>query len=71
MSYGDNSLNMRFKGSKCANHLTVKLDPSDTYTMVFGKIRGMDFKIVKEVSGVYNDQLQSVFTSTTGLYTKL
>lgn len=54
-----------------ANKVAVKLDPNDTYTMTFYKIRGVEVKTVSEHDGLYWDQLQSVFTKETGLYTKL
>lgn len=60
----------------------VKLDPTDTYTVTFYKqlpwtkanmAKGIAASVivVKEVSGVYSDSLQDVFTKTTGLDTHL
>lgn len=54
-----------------ANKIVVKLDPDDTYTMTFYKLRGIDLTKISEHSGLYFDQLQSVFTRETGLYTRL
>ncbi|MEM8183787.1 hypothetical protein Q4R69_18865 [Morganella morganii subsp. sibonii] len=53
------------------NCIQVVLDPSDTYTMKFLKIRGMDCKIISEIQGLFFDQLQEVFTEKTGLNTSL
>jgi hypothetical protein len=39
--------------------------------MEFGMIRGMKIFKKKEYKGVYNDQLQELFTQATGLYTSL
>ena len=52
----------------------ITLDPSDTYTVTFFKqARAPSFKVtvVKEIDGVYADQLRDVFTEATGLYTSL
>jgi hypothetical protein len=51
-------------------HVMITLNSSDTYTINFLSIRGNNIK-QKPVKGVYNDQLQSVFTQYTGLYTSL
>lgn len=56
------------------NRVIVKLDRgSDTYDMEFWRIskRGMDTRKVSEVSGVYADDLQRIFTSRTKFYTSL
>jgi len=70
-------------GSK-ANRLYITLDmATDTYTMRFfhytaprmnHKIFAFSSEKIKEVyetSGIYCDQLQSIFTSVTGFYTHL
>jgi len=55
-------------------HVRVRLDPSDTYTVTFWKL-GLGHKnsmeIIGEESNVYDDNLQTVFTAGTGLYTTL
>lgn len=53
------------------NYVKVTLDPSDTYTMTFMRIRGAKVTVVGSASDVYCDQLQTVFTDITGLYTTL
>jgi hypothetical protein len=53
------------------NKVRITLDFSDTYTVQFYAIRGTKFRIVSESTGVYFDQLQSIFTEATGLYTSL
>lgn len=58
-------------------YVSIKLDPSDTYTMRFGKFTGslskgnLAFKIVEEHPDLYFDNLQDVFTRVTGLDTHL
>lgn len=52
-------------------HVRITLMGSDTYTMEFISLRGVNLKIVKEVKGIHNDQLQSIFTQYTGLETSL
>lgn len=53
------------------NHVTITLDPSDTYSVRFGKLRGLNFKSISEYSGIYCDGLRPLFTSVTGLDTSL
>ena len=53
------------------NFVKIILDPSDTYNMEFGRIRGTKFKKTKEYSQVYADQLRKLFEKETGLYLKL
>lgn len=53
------------------NCVQIILDPADTYTVKFMKIRGAKVTTVKECDDIYNDMLQSVFTCHTGLDTHL
>jgi len=60
----------RYAGLKI-NYVKVSLNEMDVYDVEFGQIRGMNYKQIKIVNGVYNDQLQTVFTAETGLDTSL
>ncbi|UCQ29621.1 hypothetical protein DCF83_18045 (plasmid) [Edwardsiella tarda] len=51
------------------NHVKITLDPSDTYTIVFYKVRGALIKEINSFSMIYCDQLQYIFTQETGLNT--
>jgi hypothetical protein len=65
---------LRFRVPHAANGINmveVTLDPSDTYTMKFMRVRGMDAKVVKEIEGVYGDNIQQIFTDATKLHTRL
>ncbi len=66
------SLAVRFnaKARNKANHVSVKLEADDTYTVTFYRIPrgGLDPKVVSEHPMVYADSLRSLFTSETGLY---
>uniref|UniRef100_A0A6H2A606 Uncharacterized protein n=1 Tax=viral metagenome TaxID=1070528 RepID=A0A6H2A606_9ZZZZ len=53
------------------NRVQVILDPSDTYTVKFMKIRKMEKTYEIEYGNVYCDSLQSVFREATGLDTHL
>jgi len=53
------------------NYVEITLDSSDTYTMKFISLRANQAKTIKNLSMIYADQLQSVFTANTGLHTKL
>jgi len=68
----EKSLHMRIgKNSKGINHLKITYMPDDTYTMDFGRIRKLDYKVVRSVKSVYAEALQDVFTEVTGMYTSL
>jgi hypothetical protein len=71
LGYGDNFLQLRFKGAKGMNSLRVTLAGDDTYTLEFYNIKKIDFKLVKSVESGYADSLQQVFTAETGLYTRV
>ncbi len=71
------------KNASKANRLKVTLNGMDTYDMEFYRYtaprystRGGQFRMypekvtmVKEYKGIYFDQLQELFTETTGMYT--
>lgn len=62
---------LRRNNSGC-NYLRIKLTPMDTYTMEFISIRGMaEPKVKHKYENIYADQLQTIFTQVTGLYTRL
>jgi len=65
----DGSLSFRFmKGQNKVNFVRVLLDrASDTYEMKFVWVRGVKWSTVKCLTGVYCDQLISVFQDITGL----
>jgi hypothetical protein len=53
------------------NYVKITLTSMDLYDIEFGKIRANQYNVVKKVDGIYNDQLQNIFTKVTGLYTRL
>lgn len=65
------------KAAKGIGSMRIMLAADDTYTMTFFAQRGSfaagTFRIeqVSEFEGVYCDQLQTIFTDETGLYTSL
>ena len=68
---GDNSLLMKLtRNASGANYLRISLTPMDVYTMEFISIRGAKMTVKKLIDNVYCDQLQSIFTDHTGLYTQ-
>ena len=69
---GANFLQFTIPGRKI-NSVVIRLDPNDTYTLLFNKKTnmGVDIKNVAKATGVYADRLQSIFTENTGLYTSL
>ena len=71
MYSGNNTLVVKFKGSKVANYMTVTLNSMDLYDVKISKYRGMNIKEVESFENVYADMLQDIFTRTTGLATRL
>eukprot|EP01049_Picozoa_sp_SAG25_P003291 SAG25_NODE_188_length_12354_cov_23.716116_13_plen_97_part_00 len=68
---GQNTLSMKLsRNGSGGNYLRITLTPADVYKMEFISIRGMKMTTKKEFENVYCDQLQSIFTEATGLYTK-
>jgi len=66
------SLHMKIgRNSKGINHVKITYMPDDTYTMDFGRIRKMDYKVIRSIKNVYAEALQDVFTEVTGMYTSL
>lgn len=52
-------------------HFEISLLPSDTYLLVFFKMRRGERKIIAREDGIYCDMLQERFTAMTGLATRL
>lgn len=63
----EDGLQFKFKGSKRANCVRVILEPNDTYTVEFLKIKGFDVASIEKVPLVHAESLQVVFTRVTGL----
>lgn len=67
-----NGLSMHLAKNKSgAKYLEITLAGDDTYTLKFTKLVKSNLVTVKLIEGVYCDNLQSVFTEVTGLYTHL
>ena len=59
------------RNSKGVNYVRIDLDRGkDLYNMEFIQMSGK-LKVKSKVKGVYNDQLQKMFTKNTGMYTSL
>lgn len=71
MLHSDDSLSFRIRGSRTVNHIKITLNPSDDYTIVFGRIRGIDYKVVSTVEGIYCDALHGAIERATGLATRM
>lgn len=75
-SFVSSGNSLRFKlpsnfAKRGINLVTITLDPSDTYTVQFMKMRGMNVETIATRDGVYVEDLQRVFKSETGLDTSL
>lgn len=68
------SRSLQFKIGSNAKRVTnvhIELAADDTYTVSFWNIRGYSMKLLKQVEGVYCDQLRGIIESETGLYLSL
>jgi hypothetical protein len=68
---GASYLEFRFKMFPKANRLRIILDANDTYRLRFFRLRGADYKVHHEESGIYADQLHERFRKVTGLETRM
>jgi hypothetical protein len=59
------------RNAKGVNYLKIILDANDTYTMSAFSTRGIKITPKGEMSGLYNDQLNTAIESLTGMYTRL
>ena len=59
------------RAKKSINYVRITLNSMDTYDMEFLRLRGGKITVVAKHKGIYNDQLQQIFTKETGLYTSL
>lgn len=59
------------KAKQGINHVCIRLDATDTYTMIFSRCRATDVTAVATVSSVYVETLRQVFTDHTGLQCSL
>lgn len=62
---------LRAQNEKHIKAVKVVLNGKDLYDIEFYSIQGYEFKTVGIANDVYNENLQDVFTSYTGLATKL
>ncbi len=53
------------------NYVKITLEPSDTYTVEFKRIRGMKVTDVSMHEDIYNDSLLDLFRRETGLETRM
>ena len=71
VAYYAGTVCVKFKGSPKANIMYISLNASDTYTVKIAKSVNYKFFEVFSSDNMYAEQLQSVFTKVTGLYTRL
>ena len=66
-----NGISFRFKGSPKANHAKITLNGKDLFDVVLTKIKGTDCTTVFDGRDLYDDALEELFRSETGLETKV
>ena len=62
-----NNVAFRIK-NRSVNSIRITLNGKDLYDIKFWRIRGVDMKLIKEYTDIYNDQLISLFEENTGMY---
>ena len=72
----ENGLSFRLPGAggfckNDINYVTVILEPSDTYTVAFKRVRGDTITEVSKHTDIYCDTLVELFERETGLATRL
>jgi hypothetical protein len=67
----ESGLTFKIPRSNNISYVKIILTPMDEYDMFFMKMNKTEIIILKEVNGLFFDQLQEVFTRETGLYTSL
>ena len=69
---GNTYISFKIRGSKNVSHIKITYNEAmDLYDMEFGKVRKYEYKIINTVNSVYNDMLNQIIESNTGLYTRL
>lgn len=69
---GSVSLSFRIPKSRDGiNRVQVVLRPDDTYDLNFWRVRGLEAREISVMQGVFAEDLQRLFTATTGLETSL
>ena len=68
----ENFVSFKFmRGAKNkANYIKITLNASDTYDIEFGKIHGLNYKVISTHEGIYDDMLFDLFTKETELALK-
>ncbi len=71
-----NSLSFKIgRNAASVNYIRIELEPSDTYSVKFENVKitkkGVIRKEIHNSEGVYFDGLQELFTSVTGMHTRL
>ncbi len=55
------------RNAKTVSYVHVELDPDDTYTVTFTRVRSMKVKVLSEHAGIYVDMLRELIERETGL----
>ena len=71
MPDGKNGVFIKFKGSRKANRMSIKLNGKDLYDVKFYRVWGDKTSVVDEMNDAFAETLRPHFESVTGLRTKL
>jgi len=59
------------RNSSGINYIKIALTSLDLYDVEFGRMSGMNYKVVKAFDRIYADQLVEIIEQTTGMYLSL
>ena len=71
MLYDARSLSFKFRNRRGPNWVKIALDPSDAYSVTFGRIVKYELRSSSTVNGIFADQLKELFENATGLVLSL
>ena len=66
-----NGVSFRFKGSKKANHAKIILNGKDLFDLTLTNIKVTNCTVVLDSQDLYDDSLEELFRSETGLETRV
>ena len=70
-SDGSYQFRIKAKAKDGINYIKITLNPNDLYNIEYGKIRGMDFKVLETQTDVYVDDMVRNIEERTGLALRL
>lgn len=71
MAWRTDGITFKIKGSKVFNWIRITLESGDTYKVTFYRLRGTVMTAAKDFDGMHVEQLLTLITDQTGLFTTI